>query len=125
MPISAWDSFAKADSPNGQFAAVYDDAMEIAMGAPMSGVLKITEKKTGNCIAELSSANGSFVWASDSSALAFPRWTRKKMQQLIVLLLPEGKALPLAGEYHVLELGSFYDGLIEGIDSPIHHPAPV
>lgn len=125
MPISAWDSFAKADSPNGRFTAAYDDATEIAMGAPTSGVITVTEKQTGSCIAELRSTNGSFVWASDSSALAFPRWTRSKMQQLVVLRLSDGTTEPLTGEYRVLELGAFHENVIEGIDSPIHLPAVV
>lgn len=125
MAISAWDSFAKKESPDGRFIATYNDAMEIAMGAPTRGVIKISEKKDGAIIAALGDANGSFIWSADSSSLAFPRWTRSRMQQLVIVRLPQGKIEPLEGEYRVLELESFDQDLIEGIDSPIHRPSKV
>jgi hypothetical protein len=125
MAISAWDSFAKKESPDGRFIATYDDAMEVAMGAPTRGVIKISEKRGGATIAALSDANGSFIWSADSSSLAFPHWTRSRMQQLVVVRLPQGITEPLEGEYRVLELESFDHDLIEGIDSPIHHPSKV
>ena len=73
MAISPWHDEAKQDSPDGRFVAVYDRAMEIAMGGPTVGRLIIKAKNNNARIAEFPDANGSFVWAVDSSALAFPR----------------------------------------------------
>jgi len=125
MATSAWESFVEKDSPDRRYLAVYGDAKEIAMGAPTCGVIKIFEKKEGSIIIELLDASASFVWSTDSSSLAFPRWTRSKMQQLVLVRLPQGKIEPLKGEYSVLELESFADGLILGVDSPIHRPSNV
>ena len=125
MAISAWDSFARQDSPNGRFEAVFDRAIEIAMGGPTRGVLRIVEKKTGESVIEVSDANGAFVWASDSSALALPRWTRERKQQLVVVSMDTGRHKALDGEYRVLELNCFTDGFIAGVDSPVHRPVEI
>lgn len=123
MAISPWNSFARIDSPDGRFTAVYEDAMEIAMGAPTRGVLKISEKQTGRCIAELANANGSFIWCSDSAVLAFPQWTPERMQKLVFVRVPQGTTHPMKREYRVLQLDSFEQGVLQGVDSPIHQPS--
>ena len=125
MRISAWDSFARRDSPDGAFTAIYDRAIEIAMGGPTRGVLKIVEKKSGDALIELSDAGASFVWAGDSSALALPRWTQDRKQELIVVTTSTRRHQFIAGEFRVIELTSFDDGVIEGVDSPVHRPAPI
>lgn len=125
MKTSPWTAFAKAESPDGRYTAVYNDAMEIGMGAPTRGVISVTEKSSGNCLFQLNDTNGSFVWSTDSSVIAFPRWTTKRMQQLVLLFSPNLTTEPLTGEYRVLELYSFKGGVIEGIDSPIHQPTAI
>jgi hypothetical protein len=85
----------------------------------------ILEKKSGKCVVAIRDANGSFVWASDSKALAFPRWTRGLMPQLVVLSVPGGATQVVGDEYRVLELISFDEGVVEGIDSRIYRPAGV
>ena len=125
MPISPWDYFVQMDSPNGHFAAIYDDAMEIAMGAPTRGVLKISEKQSGRCIVQVTNANASFVWSSDSAALAVPQWTPKRMQQLLIVSIPHGTIKPINGNYRVLQLASFHEGMVAGVDSPIHRPTKI
>jgi hypothetical protein len=125
MAISPWDSFARQESPDGRYVAVYDGGMEIAMGGPTHGLLKITEKKSGDSVIELSDANGSFVWSSDSGALALPRWIPGRNQKLVVVRLDTGRHESTDGEYRVLELSSFVDGVVIGIDSPIHRPVEI
>jgi hypothetical protein len=125
MAISPWHDEAKQDSPDGRFVAVYDRAMEIAMGGPTVGRLIIKAKNNNARIAEFPDANGSFVWAVDSSALAFPRWTPERMQRLMLIHVSTGTPVTLPGEYSVLQLQSFRDGLIVGVDSPGPHAIPV
>ena len=125
MTVSPWDDFAEVDSPDGRYTAIFDNAMEIAMGAPTRGILKITAKESGHCIAEISGANASFIWSTDSARLALPQWTRERMQRLMVISIPHGATQILEGEYRVLQLESFQHGLIQGVDSPIYQPAPI
>jgi hypothetical protein len=130
MPISAWNDYAKIDSPNGRYSAIYDQAMEVAMGAPTLGILSICDNTTGECLVKFSEANGSFVWASDSTAIAFPKWRRSGwaqgwIQHLTIVRLPSCKTVFLDNEYKVLELDSFHGDVIKGIDSPLHNPARV
>jgi hypothetical protein len=125
MAISPWDSFAMQESPDGRYVAVYDRGMEIAMGGPTHGVLKIIEKKSGDSVIELSDANGSFVWSDDSESLAVPRWIRGRNQELVVVRLDTGRHESLHGVYRVLELSSFVEGVVAGVDSPIHRPVEI
>lgn len=122
---SSWEYFAKAESPNGLYEAIFDDAGEICMGGPAVGTLTITEKKTGRQIARIEDANGAFVWATDSGAVAYPKWNSRRYQNLAIVWIPEASHDISEDTFRVLELGSFDDGLIEGIDSPIHKPQRV
>jgi hypothetical protein len=47
------------------------------------------------------------------------------MQHLVVVDLPQRRACYAVGVFRVLELHSFVDGVISGIDSPVHRPVPV
>lgn len=125
MQISPWDAFAKVDSPDGCYYAVYDNAAEVAMGAPTCGMLTILEKATGRCIAEFHDANASFIWSADVTALAFPRWTKSRKQQLVIFYLRERRERTLSGEYRVMQLESFFNHIVEGIDSPTYHPVKI
>ena len=112
-------------SPNGQYVAVFDNAMEIAMGAPMRGTLTVREKGQQKPLIALPDASGSFVWSSDSTAIAFPRWTMKRDQRLCILRVPTGQTEEIDGRYDVLQLESFCDGHVIGVDSPIYRPKKV
>lgn len=120
MSISPWESFAKQDSPNGRYVAVFDDATEIAMGAPMRGTLTVRSKGSEIPLAKLEDASGSFVWSSDSTALAFPRWTTMRDQRLCILRLPSGETEVIEGRFDVLQLESFCMDRLIGVDSPIY-----
>jgi hypothetical protein len=125
MAISPWHDSAAQDSPDGQFVAVYKDAMEIAMGGPTVGKLVISVKDVNTRIAEFPDANSSFVWSDDSTTLAFPRWTHDRLQRLTIVRVPSGRTSTLPEIYSVLELDSFRDGLVIGVDSPIHQPREI
>jgi len=125
MSISPWESFAEMASPNGQYVAMFDNAMEIAMGAPMRGTLTVREKGQQKPLITLPDASGSFVWSSDSTAIAFPRWTMKRDQRLCIWRVPSGKTEEINGRFDVLQLESFCDGRLVGVDSPIYRPKKV
>jgi hypothetical protein len=122
---SSYDYFAKVESPNGLYEAVFDNAGEICMGGPAVGTLTITEKTTGRRIACAQDANGAFIWASDSSAIAYPKWNSRRYQNLAIIRIPEGSHEISDDVFRVLELESFESGLVEGVDSPIHNPRRV
>jgi hypothetical protein len=125
MAISAWIDTVTGESPDGRYVAIYDRSVEIAMGGPTVGRLVIRLRDTKAQIAVFTDAGPSFVWAEDSSAIAFPRWTYDRMQRLAVLPLPGSKAKTLETLYSVLELHRFADGVVTGIDSPISHPREI
>jgi len=125
MSISPWELFARKDSPDGLSIATFDDAFEIAMGAPTRGTLTVTKAGYDQPISVIHDASGSVVWSSDSKMLAFPRWTENRDQNLCVLNLIDGKIEATAGRYDVLQLDSFHDGLVVGVDSPIYRPKQV
>jgi hypothetical protein len=125
MSISPWESFAQQESPNGQYVAVFDDAMEIAMGAPMRGSLTVRHKGHDRSVIQIPDASGSFVWSTDSTAIAFPRWTNKRDQRLYVLRLPSGLTEEIEGRFEVLQLESLCEGRLIGVDSPIYRPKKI
>jgi hypothetical protein len=85
------------------------------MGAPTAGRLEIGDKiKLENC-------NPSMIWSDDSRYLAVPQWQgRDAHQRLVVLDLATGVMLFDSVEYRVLQLESFTEGVIRGVDSPIY-----
>lgn len=125
LPISPWDSYAEKTSPDGQYLAVFDDAMEMSMGAPMRGTLVVRQTGVDKPLIELQDSNGSFVWSSDSKALAFPRWTKKRDQKLCILRLPSRVIEEMNGRFDVLQLESFSECRLVGVDSPVYRPKKV
>lgn len=113
------------ESPDGQYVAVFDDALEIAMGAPMRGKLTVRHKGHEKPLIVLPDANGSFVWSSDSTAIAFPRWTAKRDQRLCVLRLSSVQTEEISGRFDVLQLESLCEGRLIGVDSPIYRPKKI
>ena len=117
--ISPWSDSASLTSPNGKFVAVIDEAGEIAMGAPTSGLLKVSNGLS------YQRCNPSMVWSGDSEYLAVPQWTFRRQQRLMVISIQRKQAGYAPGIYSVLELHSFSNGKIAGINSPIHLPRPI
>jgi hypothetical protein len=116
MSISPWEWSVEAPSPDGKLTAIIEDAAEIAMGAPTSGTLRLSNGFT------VEECNPSLVWSSDSQFLAVPQWTRDKAQRLLIIEVANKKKTVMPGSYRVLQLESFENGVISGIDSPIHMP---
>jgi hypothetical protein len=119
LSISPWDDKAELKSPDGKFTVCIPDAFEIAMGAPTSGQLRISNGITRD------DCNPSMIWSADSEYLAVPQWTKDCNQRLLVISVTRKKSWYASGKYRVLQLESFIDGVIKGIDSPIHMPRQI
>ncbi|MBN2730584.1 MAG: hypothetical protein JXR53_15275 [Bacteroidales bacterium] len=117
--ISPWDGAVSLESPDGKFQAEIKDTIEIAMGAPTSGTLRLSDGR------QWESCNVSMIWSTDSRYLAVPQWTRNRNQRLMIIDVIEHHTFHAKGEFRVLQLEKFQDGIIEGIDSPIHMPKQV
>ena len=119
-PISAWIDYASDVSPDGESVARYDEAMEVAMGAPTMGTLVVIRRGREHVVS--ARAGASMVWSDDSRLLAFSEWTQSMMQNLCVYCVADGSVKRNPEEFRVLELHAFSDGRISGVDSPIHMP---
>ncbi|MCC6210930.1 MAG: hypothetical protein IT513_07805 [Burkholderiales bacterium] len=116
-PISPWcTETVRLESPDGSTLATVTEPGEIAMGAPTSGELKLSNgQSASNC-------SPSMVWSEDSTLLAVPQWTDDRMQRLLVIDVARRKRVFAPREYRVLELHAFRGGIVEGIDSPKYQP---
>jgi len=124
-PISPWDLFARRLSSDGRYDATFNDANEIAMGGPSLGTLRVRDKKDERLIVEMPGVGASFVWSSDSRAIAVPHWTKIKDQRLRIVRIPSGEFDESKDEYSVLQLESFDDYRLIGVDSPIYLPRKI
>ena len=82
----------------------------------------IIEDNGGHIHACIESCSLSFVWSSDSGALAVPQWTPSRQQRMCIVSVPSGTVRQVAEEFRVLELHAFNQGVIRGVDSPIYMP---
>ena len=117
--ISPWNPFDRLKSPDGAHTAVYKEWGEIAMGGPISGSLVLPGGR------RIDGCNCSVVWSDDSRCIAIPCWTEHRQQRLLIVDIQERRFCYAEGIYSVLELHSFRDGIVQGIDSPIHRPEEV
>jgi len=91
------------------------------MGGPTRGELHVvTQDAVNHLITDEAAA--SCVWSDDCRFLAFSKWRSNRMQSLCVLKLPNMVIDESPDEFRVLELRSFSDGKINGIDSPVYMP---
>ncbi|HVF30386.1 MAG TPA: hypothetical protein VNA22_05415 [Pyrinomonadaceae bacterium] len=117
--ISAWDYSLNLSSPDGQITAVIDDAHEFGQGSPTTGTLVLSNGLS------FEGCNPSVAWSDDSKFLAVPQWRRTQYQRLLVISIGE-KSVGYARErFSLLELHSFSDGKIKGIDSPAYKPREI
>jgi hypothetical protein len=120
-PISPWETSTAVLSPDGRYLASIPVAWEIAMGAPTSGTLTVSDVRDASAfMVEVDACNPSLVWSADSRAVAVPQWTPERKQRLCVVSVPSGEVSWLDEEFRVLELRSFEDGRVQGVDSPVH-----
>lgn len=117
--ISPWTDSVYLTSPDGKLTAVIDDASEVGQGAPTYGILNISNGMSYR------SCNPSIVWSDNSRYLAVPQWTRERDQRLLVISLEDQSSGYAPGLFRVLELHSFLNGKIKGIDSPIYQPREI
>ena len=117
--ISPWADSVELISANGELTATIVDTREIAMGSPTSGSLTISNGMI------FQRCNPSIVWSDDSQFLAVPQWTFLRDQRLLVIAPKENRFGYAKGIFRVLELHSFSDGKIKGIDSPIYQPCEI
>jgi hypothetical protein len=121
---SAWAPFRESMSPTGELVAKIEFAMEVAMGAPTRGKLEILAKgKKSGSICDVEDCSPSFVWSEDGRFLASPQWdTRDMTQRLLVVDVENRRTIPIPGQFRVLELDSFENFIVQGIDSPVYMP---
>jgi len=117
--ISPWTGSVCLTSPDRKLTAAIDDAREVGMGAPTYGILNISNGMSYR------SCNPSIVWSDDSQYLAAPQWTPYRDQRLLVISLERESSGYAPGLFRVLELRSFSNGRIKGIDSPICQPCEI
>ena len=118
-PVSPWAYSARLESPDGKFTAAFEYESEVCQGGPTYGRVVLSNGMTYD------SCNASFVWSDDSKYLAVPQWTHYREQQLLVIDAELGTSEILPEVYQVLELHSFKEGAVEGIDSPVYKPRRV
>ena len=125
--ISAWAPSAESKSPTGLHIAKIEVAMEVAMGAPTDGPLEVfIYKNRSEPIIKVDSCNPSFVWSEDGKFLAVPQWDmRDRTQRLIIIDVEKRHTNPIPGQFHVLQLESFENSIVKGVDSPIYMPKSV
>jgi hypothetical protein len=118
-PISPWSYSARLSSRDGRFTAAFEYENEVCQGGPTYGRVVLSNGMT------FDSCNPSFVWSNNSKYLAVPQWTHYREQRLLVINaeLRTSKLLPEV--FQVLELHTFTDGMVEGIDSPVYRPKRV
>ena len=110
-------------SPNGRYKVEYRNLGEIAMSAPFGGDCAILWEDHRLDLGE--HCAGPIVWNAESTQLALPIWTRKRMQQIAVVDMKTFLLRIYAETFRVLNLQSFHSGLIKGIDSPIYKPGSI
>jgi hypothetical protein len=122
-PISPWKDRAELLSPDGCFKAVYDNGAEVAMGAPTRGRLRLIEvKEHNNEMVITTDAAASVVWSDGSNYLAFTKWRRNRKQSLCVFRISDFQLDESPDEFSVIELHSFKNNKISGVDSPVWQP---
>jgi len=118
--ISAWEmKTINLLSPDGKTNAVIDNPTEYGMGSPTLGRLKLSIGMS------LDYCSPSIVWSDDSQYLAVPQLTERQYQQLLVIDIPKRKIGYVEKEYKVIELYTFSDSIIRGIDSPFTIAMPI
>lgn len=113
-----WDFRNEYLSPNGQNSLEFGYVGEVAMGAPLSGECFLNIN--GDKLKLNGMFGGPIVWSENSKKAALPYWDRNRLQKLAIIDTSEMKILISKKVFRVIELSKFENGLVYGIDSPIH-----
>ncbi|AHM59325.1 hypothetical protein D770_05290 [Flammeovirgaceae bacterium 311] len=113
-----WDFAEKHQSPDGFHTVEYEELNEIAMGGPLSGVCYIND---GHSKIKLAGRfGGPPVWSTDNKYVAIPKWIDRNDQRIALLDVYGNNLQESKTKYRFLKLESFENGIIKGIDNPIH-----
>jgi hypothetical protein len=123
---NAWD-FPNKNSNNlnnGNNATLeYSNQNEIEMREPISGICKLSKKGVNDFIIG-NNCGGPAVWNESGLKIAIPFWEKSffkgKFQRIGILDLEKQTLTKYKKEFRILNLISFKNKLIKGIDSPIH-----
>jgi hypothetical protein len=110
-----WRRSWQVTSPNGQWTAKIDYALEICMSGPTSGQLEISNVfKIPNC-------NPAFIWSDDSLFLAVPQWKYRfhKRERLLIVDMQQKQIFASPSKFRLFAPDRFEKGVITGTDSDI------
>jgi hypothetical protein len=111
-------------SPDGQFRIEFGELSEIAMGAPVGGECFLVYPD--NSKVKLSDwAGGPVVWQIQGGKVAFPVWTRAREQKIAVADINARTLTIYSHTFRVLDMKTFDQGIITGLDSPIHRTTAI
>jgi hypothetical protein len=101
----------------------YSNLNEIGMGAPISGICKLN-KKGRNVVLIGNNCGGPALWNESRLKIAIPIWEksffRGQIQKIGIFDLEKNTLTKYKKKFRVLNLETFKNNKIEGIDSPIH-----
>lgn len=115
-------------SPNKLYKLVYYSLSEIAMGAPLGGSCFL-EDNAFTKIKIHDWCGGPPVWDTEGQRFAVPIWTRSLLkgtvQQIGIVDVAVMELVIFAKTFRVLDLHSFDNNIISGLDSPIYRTESV
>ena len=101
----------------------YSSLCEIGMGAPISGICKL-RKKDGSAFLVGENCGGPSLWNESGLKVAVPFWEksffRGKIQKIGIVDLEKNTLTKFKKKFRVLNLETFENNKIKGIDSPIY-----
>ena len=101
----------------------YSNLNEIGIGAPISGICNLTKKGINNILIG-KNCGGPAVWNEVGLKIAIPIWEKSFFkgifQRIGVFDLEKQTLTKYKKKFRVLDLRTFNDNLIKGVDSPIH-----
>jgi hypothetical protein len=101
----------------------YSNLNEIGMGAPISGICNLNKKGVNKIIIG-KNCGGPAVWNEVGLKIAIPIWDKSffkgTYQRIGVVDLEKQTLTKYKKKFRVLDLRTFNNNLIKGVDSPIH-----
>ena len=101
----------------------YSNINEIAMGAPIGGICKLTTSQLNKILID-KWCGGPAIWNEDGLKVAIPIWDNSlfngTFQRIGIVDLKKQTLTKYKKKFKVLDLRSFTNNVIKGIDSPIN-----
>lgn len=105
-------------SLNKKYRIEYSELHEIAMGAPIGGECFLISNDIKIKLSDF--CGGPIIWNIESSKIALPIWTKNRDQKIGIFDIGSKTFTVFKRKFRVLQLNSFIDNKITGIDSPIY-----